>query len=252
MIFGRILRNLKSGNFSFAVLELVMIIVGVFIAFQVDQWNEDRKTAAVEVLWLEAVRADLEQSLPFLRGRTGFEGQIIRSLDEVLRALETGEVKPRKRVDFERGLRLRFVTPTPFQLIGTIQQLNADGQMNEIQNSILRRKLIALVGYAAAYDKNVSGIEDSFRKATYHSAEFYKMDFDLETGRSSIASYDLGAMRADPQFKMDIIYIRGLHNLARGANDTFANSITNVIKELDKALGDLPEEATEDQVGTPN
>ncbi|MEE8295970.1 MAG: DUF6090 family protein [Sphingomonadales bacterium] len=83
MIFGRILKNLKSGNLSFAVLELVMIIVGVFIAFQVDQWNEDRKTAAEEVLWLEAVRADLEQSLPFLQGRTGFEGQIIKSLDEV-------------------------------------------------------------------------------------------------------------------------------------------------------------------------
>lgn len=242
MIFGRILKSLKSGNFTFAVLELIMIVAGVFIAFQVDQWNEDRKTAALEVLWLEAVRADLEQSLPFLQGRTGFEGQIIGSLDEVLRALEDGEVKPRKRVEFERGLRMRFVTPTPFQLIGTIQQLNADGQMNEIQNSILRRKLIALVGYAAAYDKNVSGIEESFRKATYHSAEFYKMDFDLETGRSSIASYDLAAMRADPQFKMDIIYIRSLHDLARGANETFVSRIEGVIDALDVALGDAPPE----------
>lgn len=242
MIFGRILRSLKSGNFTFAILELIMIIVGVFIAFQVDQWNEDRKTAALEVLWLEAVREDLAQSLPFLQGRTGFEGQIISSLDEVLRALESGQVKPRKRVDFERGLQLRFVTPTPFQLIGTIQQLNADGQMNEIQNSILRRKLIALVGYAAAYDKNVSGIEESFRKATYHSAEFYKMDFDLETGRSSIASYDLSAMRADPQFKMDIIYIRGLHELARGANQTFVGRIEGVIDAIDVALGDAPPE----------
>ena len=43
MIFGRILKSLKSGNWSVAFIELVMIVVGIIIAFQVDQWNEDRK-----------------------------------------------------------------------------------------------------------------------------------------------------------------------------------------------------------------
>ncbi len=236
MIFGRILKSLKSGHWQVAAIELVMIIVGVFIAFQVDQWNEDRKTAAVEILWLEAVRADLEQSLPFLQGRVAFEETVIKGMDEVIRALETGELETKNQKSFERGLQMRFVSPTPFQLIGTIQQLNADGQMNEIQDSVLRRKLIALVGYAAAYDKNISGIEESLRNATYHNAEFYEMGLDLETGRPFMVSFNMQTMRKNPQFKLDIIYVRGLHALAKGANETFVHRIEEVIEALDKFL----------------
>ena len=239
MIFGRIIRSIKSENWSVAFIEMLMIVVGVFAAFQVDAWTEDRKEAKLEVLWLEAVREDLGESLPFVQGRVAFEGQLISNLDDVLRALEAGEVSPSKQTNFERGLQMRFTTPTAFQLIGTIQQLNADGQMNEIKDADLRRMLIGLIGYAAAYDKNVSGIEESFRKATYHSAKFYELGFDLDIGRPYMVSYDLEAMRADPQFKMDIIYIRGLHGLAKGANETFAERLDEVILALDATLGDV-------------
>lgn len=240
MIFGRILKSLKSGNFSFAVLELVMIIVGVFIAFQVDQWNEDRKAGVEEVLWLEAVRNDLDDSPIFIQGRIAYENKIIKGLDEVLRALDSGEVPPRKKASFEDALQRRFIAPAPYQLVGTIQQLNADGLMNEIQDSVLRRLLIALIGYAAAYNKNIDGISESFRDATHHYANFYELDIDLKTGRTFVAFYDLEAMRADPQFKLDIIYIRSLHVDARGANETLLSRMQEVINILDENLGDAP------------
>lgn len=232
----KIWNSLKKENFTFAVIELLMIIVGVFIAFQVDQWNDERKEARDQYLWLEAVREDLGQSVPFIQGRIAYEGQMISALDEVLRALKSGEVPAAKRAAFERGLQQRFITPSPFQLIGTIQQLNVSGQMNDIRDPNLRQRLIGLVGYAAAYDKNISGIEDSFRRATYHSAEFYTIDLDLETGRPVMTSFNLEAMRSDPQFKMDIIYLRNLHTLTKGANETFVKRIGEVIEALDQAL----------------
>lgn len=241
-MFRRILKSLKSENFAFAAMEFVLIIVGVFIAFQVEEWKDERNSIKAERLWLEAVREDLDQSTPFIQGRVAYEGQIISGLDEVLRALQTGELAPYKRVAFERGLQLRFVTPTPFQLIGTIQQLNVSGQLNDIRDPQLRRLLIGLVGYAAAYDKNISGIEGNIRAATDHRADFYEVDIDLDTGRPFIASFDLAAMRANPQFKSDIIYVRNLHNLARGANEHFITRVEQVIEAIDKFLAGEEEE----------
>jgi len=241
-MFQRILHSLRSQSVTVAFVELLMIIVGVVVAFQVDEWKDRRSAAEEEHLWLEAVREDLSQSVPFIQGRVAFEGQLISGLDEVLNALNTGEIPASKKTTFERGLQMRFVTPTPFQLIGTIQQLNVSGQMNDISNVELRRKLIGLVGYAAAYDKNITGIEESIRKVTNHPAELYRVDLDLATGRPYVVSFNLEAMRADPQFKMDIIFVRNLHNLSKGANETFVNRVQETIDAIDDALDPEPEE----------
>jgi hypothetical protein len=55
-------RNRFSRYLVYAVGEIMLVVVGILIALQVNNWNEERKTGQVELSLLEELKADLEYS----------------------------------------------------------------------------------------------------------------------------------------------------------------------------------------------
>jgi uncharacterized membrane protein HdeD (DUF308 family) len=43
MILARLLENLRAQNWSTMLSELLVLIVGIFLGFQLDDWNDERK-----------------------------------------------------------------------------------------------------------------------------------------------------------------------------------------------------------------
>jgi len=65
--FRQIRQHLLTDNkFSkyllYAVGEILLVVIGILIAIQVDNWNEERKAGLVELSLLEELKADLEYS----------------------------------------------------------------------------------------------------------------------------------------------------------------------------------------------
>lgn len=58
MLLRRIIGNLKSQKWLELLLELVVVVVGIFLAFQVDRWNEDRMRRAAVLDNLSGLSAD--------------------------------------------------------------------------------------------------------------------------------------------------------------------------------------------------
>ncbi len=48
MLLRRMIENLKSQNWLAVCLDLVIVVVGVFIAFQVERWYDERRLLAEE------------------------------------------------------------------------------------------------------------------------------------------------------------------------------------------------------------
>ncbi len=61
MITHRIATALRRQEWVTIVIEFVLVIAGVLIALQVDQWNDARKERAVELTLLAAAREDVER-----------------------------------------------------------------------------------------------------------------------------------------------------------------------------------------------
>lgn len=83
-------RQLSRRDWSAAILELLLIIVGIFIAFQVDRWNEGRQLRAAEDGYVrelfadfEATRVDLQDAIDYYQAQ--YEAA------EALFALEPGD-----------------------------------------------------------------------------------------------------------------------------------------------------------------
>ena len=67
MIFRSIAASVKSRDWGTVVLELFVVFVSVFAAFQVDRWNEERRLAANVSTHLDALRADFAENERRLR-----------------------------------------------------------------------------------------------------------------------------------------------------------------------------------------
>lgn len=61
MIFRRFAGNLRREDWTAVVVELVVVVAGVFIGLQVSNWNENRHTDAKAADFTQRLRADLRE-----------------------------------------------------------------------------------------------------------------------------------------------------------------------------------------------
>jgi hypothetical protein len=63
MITKRIATALKRQDWATFTIELILVIAGVLIALQLDQWNENRKDRALETTFLNTVADDVRRDV---------------------------------------------------------------------------------------------------------------------------------------------------------------------------------------------
>ena len=59
-MFGRLRKNFAVSNYGTLALELVVVVLGILIAFQIDRWGEDRRDREHEFDYLARLKNDLQ------------------------------------------------------------------------------------------------------------------------------------------------------------------------------------------------
>ena len=59
MILRKLAAAIEEQNWFTVVLEILIVVVGIFIGLQVDGWNEARKDKAKEGIYLERLSRDI-------------------------------------------------------------------------------------------------------------------------------------------------------------------------------------------------
>ena len=63
MILRRLADAIREQNWFTVVLEVLIVVVGIFFGLQMDDWNERRKERVMEREYLERLLADAENSV---------------------------------------------------------------------------------------------------------------------------------------------------------------------------------------------
>ncbi len=63
MILRRLVTALREQSWLTLVLELVVVVVGIFLGLQVDSWNEARKDRVLEQQYLATLKADFQADI---------------------------------------------------------------------------------------------------------------------------------------------------------------------------------------------
>ena len=59
-MFARLRRNLVEKNYAPVALELLVVVFGILIAFQIDRWAENRREREQEYEYLVRLKEDLQ------------------------------------------------------------------------------------------------------------------------------------------------------------------------------------------------
>ena len=61
----KVLKHIKEFGWGYAIIEIVLITVGILMAIQIDTWKESYKEKKQEIKMLSEVKSSLEQDLDF-------------------------------------------------------------------------------------------------------------------------------------------------------------------------------------------
>ncbi|WP_412561888.1 DUF6090 family protein [Winogradskyella sp. MIT101101] len=139
----------KAGKYlKYAIGEIILVVIGILIALQINNWNENRKDNNMSIQFLMGIRADLKNDIELadsvLRlNKKSFS--IISSIDSVFHKKSVYMAKNHDdffgqldTLDFEQ----LFFRPQSFRPInGTYNSLIADGKTSLIKNKMLLDKI---------------------------------------------------------------------------------------------------------------
>lgn len=115
---------LQQGNttqyLAYAAGEIVLVVIGILIALQIDNWNEDRKERKLEVKILQELNADLRNNLAEVKNiNQVLESQIMAS-DSLFADLDRGAPwsdRQKERIELIRDYNLPSIANTAFKYI---------------------------------------------------------------------------------------------------------------------------------------
>ena len=135
--------NRVSKYLLYALGEIMLVVIGIFLALQLNNWNEGRKQGLVEEKMLIELRSNLAQTLASFEADTLRSTALLAQLEAIQRFLTNDE-------DYHSGLDTAFgqmiYWPSPYPIMTGYKNLESKG-IDLISNETLRTTIAGLYEY---------------------------------------------------------------------------------------------------------
>ena len=219
--FRKIRQNLlsegKTGKyFKYAIGEIVLVVIGILIALQINNWNENRVRSNEETHILKAIKIGLEADLSDLKFNEKSIQSSIASANMVIYSLEHN-MPYEDSIPYHIG---HMMFPVMFvHSTSAFETLKSKG-INLIKNDTLRDEIVNV--YDSQYSfflKNESQIvlevaERALRELfSTRFEESYVYDFNAPKYNPRITPINYEALKTDQEFKYFLKSFRNRLNL---------------------------------------
>jgi hypothetical protein len=228
--------SLPAGRYlKYAIGEIILVVVGILIALQINNWNEQRKTAILEVEALKEIASDLQDDLLSLENDIALNLRGLKSASIILEALNSNQ-------PFHDSLAIYFGNLN-FNTTYTLKTSGYDNLKNLgfqiIANDSIRKSITDLYASEYSFLKEREELSEQ-RTYEYFSPKYipYFRSLKSEDGTFGIRPYyiprDFESMKSDQEFKILLDFI----NLVK-ADNLF--SLNQTIVELKRTLSLIDE-----------
>ena len=240
----------QSGKFSkyliYAIGEIVLVVIGILIALQINNWNEKKKLKVEEVKFLKNFKQSLISDIEFNDFRFDKYELTRESISFLLNHIE-------QDLQYQDSLKYHFgrITQTWTPKINTevFEALKAN-DLNLISNDGLRDKLISYYSWSsnvldAQVNKYVQRIEDA--NSTIFNTRFnalwngnykkYRVTENFDDLKLEMVPNNYNELKKDEEFKY---FLRSLKNQfywdIEVAQNVINEKINVLIKSIDSEL----------------
>lgn len=135
-----IMENKTSKYFKYAIGEIVLVVIGILIALQINTWNQNRQDRIQEQQILNQLLKEYTNNLNQLNQKIEIRNEIIKSSLKIL-SYRTTERQTVVADSFNLHLSRMVTRPTFDPELGVTNELTSSGKLYLIKNSELRNNI---------------------------------------------------------------------------------------------------------------
>ncbi|MFC1785697.1 DUF6090 family protein [Candidatus Neomarinimicrobiota bacterium] len=212
----------------YAVGEIVLVVIGILIALQINNWNENRKLTIKELKILNELRSDLNQNMSDIESNLNSLTQSIQS-NEIIKYHIENQLPNNDSMNYHFSLLNAYVAFTMNQT--TYDNLKQIG-IDIISNDSLRLSISDLYGHRyTSYRK----FEDQY--LLEHYTNYIKPIIISEFSileRNIFVPKNYNQLMNHPQLKQVINYSITLYTIYTGIQSDLQNRIQMLIADIEK------------------
>ena len=156
--FRKIRQQLLSENkFSkyliYAIGEIVLVVIGILIALQINNWNENRKARIKSVEYHTRLLDDLDRTITTSGNLNETAVKVLTSIKHMIDVLDTKKIpdeNDKQQIDYALIWILRF--NYQFSEQSTFEEMKSNGEMGLIYNLETRNNLVNFHEYTVSVD----------------------------------------------------------------------------------------------------
>ena len=195
----------------YAIGEIVLVVIGILIALQINTWNQNRIKAAEELHILKALKIGLEKDLGDLKANAMSINSSISSGNKVIHALEN-DLSYQDSIADHLGI---FMFPVMFvHSTSAFETLKSKG-IDLIGNADLRDQIIGVYdsGYTFFLQNEAITLDEAERGLKHifptRFRESYVYDLDKDGYEPRLVPIDYEALKSDQEF---MYYLKSYNN----------------------------------------
>lgn len=221
MILRRLSEAVRRQDWFVVVLEVAIVVVGIFIGLQVNDWNEERLERKHEGELLVRLHDEIVGNVLYFQEEAEDKLDLLQALENSIKLIVDPPTAREPSVEDLRGLSLmsRYPSISPRTAVQT--EMAADGGLRVISSVIIRQKMAAYLSELSFIQKQLEYFRDGAtvnyseerliaagigRSYAPEQRERSRVTFDLEklTNTNEIRSFLLTGLRDQAIFSFYI------------------------------------------------
>ncbi len=234
-------QNKMGKYFKYAIGEIIIVVIGILIALQINNWNENKKNKAIEIQLLTQMKSDLKTNLSDVKFNLRIQDTVVSSAKLLIKHMES--IKP-----YHDSLARHFSKTFAWTHIvinqGAYETVKSKG-VDIISNITLRDKILNLfegnLDFVQKYENIIKSDIEYFRlnlgSTYFKQIEHIKIGENggIVTGKTIPHNYE--ELRKDKIYRFHLHSIMTENNLFKNKwNLNYYNNLQKVIDMIDEEL----------------
>lgn len=216
ILFYKRLREklLQSGQTKryllYAMGEIILVMIGILLALQVNNWNEERKERDRESQALIRLYFESENIIADIKEDIEIMGSFIEHSKIAAEALRTGDMSHTDKKTIIRGIEGVSFYPGLSTPRSVYDELSASGQLREIRSKLVTEAISDYYSSLSYFESQLSYFRNVAISRDRSITEGYYTDFNRESDFMKDYEVDFEKLSANREFRT--WFSRGLRN----------------------------------------
>lgn len=245
MLIRRFVVALRQQDWNTVLLELVVVIAGIYLGLQVNQWVEERDLRRKEVEHLQALLIDFNKSVEDLKSAIDYKERQIQDLQELLTKGTAALGEERLDEIIYRGV---YSTNTYVPTLSALRDLETSGNLSLISDPEIRRGISELRA-------KIDEVDRSFAEYLF----FHQNDLDSFIARhlpvvaflSETSGAPVSSAVEEDWSALDTDLARGLLAFKMSLTRNYASGLEGLNKEFEQLSAAMAAWVKEETDNTP-